>query len=141
MLAIAVIAGVLIAVSVTPAVALTGSAASSGIGLFQRLPSDLAIKPLDQKTRIYAKDGSKDVQIASFYAQNRDVITWSQLSDVVKNATVAGEDVRYWQHGAVDPLGMVRAAIGDALGHHLQGASTITQQYVKNVCVQEAENL
>ncbi|WP_162850783.1 transglycosylase domain-containing protein [Amnibacterium kyonggiense] len=140
-LAVAVIAGVMIAVSVTPAVALTGSAASQGIGLFQHLPSDLEIKPPDQKTQIFAKDGSKEVKIASFYAQNRDVITWSQLSDVVKNATVAGEDVRYWQHGAVDPLGMVRAAIGDALGHPLQGASTITQQYVKNVCVQEAENL
>ncbi|MGN6445279.1 transglycosylase domain-containing protein [Amnibacterium sp.] len=139
--AVAIIAGVLVAASVTPAVALTGTAAKQSITFFQQLPSDLAIKPLDQKTRIYAKDGSKNVEIASFYAENRQVIGWSQVSRTVENATVAGEDVRYWQHGAVDPFGMVRAAIGDALGHHLQGASTITQQYVKNVCVQEAESL
>ncbi|GAA2753397.1 penicillin-binding protein [Amnibacterium kyonggiense] len=140
MLAIAVVAGVMVAVAVTPAIALTGTTAKSGISAFEELPSDLKISALDQKTEIYAKDGDKDVLIASFFAQNRQVVKWDEISQVAKNAAVAGEDVRYYDHGGIDPLGIVRAAVGNLAGSDLQGASTITQQYVKNVCVQEAEN-
>jgi membrane peptidoglycan carboxypeptidase len=136
-----VIAGVLVAVAVTPAVALTGVAAKQGIGLFENLPSDLKIVPLEQKTEIYAKSGGKNVLLTSFYAQNRDVIGWSGVPATVKNATLAAEDVRFYEHGGVDPLGIVRATVSNALGDDLQGGSTITQQYVKNVCVQEAERL
>ena len=140
MLAVAVIAGVMVAVAVTPAIALTGSSATNGIGSFDELPSDLKIAALDQKTEVYAKSGGKDVRIASFYAQNREVIGWDDVSDVVKHAAVAGEDVRFYEHGGVDPVGIIRATVGNLSGDDLQGASTITQQYVKNVCVQEAEN-
>jgi membrane peptidoglycan carboxypeptidase len=139
MIAVAVIAGVLVAVAVTPAIALTGTTARNGIGLFENLPTDLKITPLDQKTKIYAKSGSKQVLLASFYTQNRDVIPWSQVSPAVKNAAVAGEDVRFYEHGGVDPMGILRATVANLLGKQIQGASTITQQYVKNVCVQEAE--
>src|SRR6187402_2707570 len=141
MLAIAVVAGVMIAVAVTPAIALTGTTAKNGIGLFEDLPSDLKISALDQKTEIYAKNGDKNVLIASFYAQNRQVVTWNQVSQVAKNAAIAGEDARFYDHGGIDPLGIVRATVANLAGKDLQGASTITQQYVKNVCVQEAENL
>ena len=140
MLAIAVIAGVMVAVAVTPAIALTGTTAKKGIGIFEQLPQDLTIAPLDQKTEIYAKSGGKDVLIASFYAQNRQVVGWNDISQVAKNAAIAGEDVRFYDHGGIDPLGIVRATVANLSGKDLQGASTITQQYVKNVCVQEAEN-
>ncbi|RIX27920.1 PASTA domain-containing protein [Amnibacterium setariae] len=140
MLAIAVIAGVMVAVAVTPAIALTGTTAKNGISLFEDLPSDLKIAALDQKTEIYAKDGDKEVLLASFYAQNRQVVTWKQINQIAKNAAIAGEDVRYYDHGGVDPVGIVRATVANLAGKDLQGASTITQQYVKNVCVQEAEN-
>jgi membrane peptidoglycan carboxypeptidase len=140
MLAIAVIAGVMVAVAVTPAIALTGTTTKNGIGLFEDLPSDLSISALDQKTEIYAKNGTKNVLIASFYAQNRQVVTWKEISQVAKNAAIAGEDVRFYEHGGIDPVGILRATVANLSGDDLQGASTITQQYVKNVCVQEAEN-
>ena len=95
MLAIAVIAGVMVAVAVTPAIALTGTTAKNGIGLFEELPSDLKITALDQKTEIYAKDGDKDVLLASFFAQDRQVVKWDQISQIAKNAAIAGEDVRF----------------------------------------------
>src|SRR3954452_1171880 len=141
MIAVAVIAGVMVAVAVTPAIALTGTTAKNGIGLFEDLPTDLKIAPLDQKTKIYAKSGSKDVLLASFYTQDREVIPSSDVTTTVKNATLAAEDVRFYDHGGVDPTGIVRALVANALGKEIQGASTITQQYVKNVCVQEAEQL
>jgi membrane peptidoglycan carboxypeptidase len=137
----AAIAGVLVAVTVTPAVAVTGIAANRSLGFFENLPSDLTITPLDQQTQIYARSHGKDVRIASFYTQNRQVVQWQDVAQTVKKAALAGEDVRFYDHGGVDPTGIARAVVADLLGKTIQGASTITQQYVKNVCVMEAERL
>ena len=141
MLGVAVVAGLMITVGVAPAIALTGVGAKNGIGLFQNLPAKLAITPLDQKTRLYAKDNGKQVLLASFFNQDRDVLTWSQVPAVVKNATLAAEDVRFYQHGPIDPNGIARALVSNFMHKDIQGASTISQQYVKNVCVQQAEAL
>jgi membrane peptidoglycan carboxypeptidase len=135
------LAGVMVAVLVTPAVALSGVAARSAIGAFEDLPGDLAIVPLDQRTKVYAKSHGKDVLLASFFTQDREVVPWSAVPTTVKDAAIAGEDVRFYHHGGVDPNAIIRAAVADLLGQNLQGASTITQQYVKNVCVQQAEAL
>jgi membrane peptidoglycan carboxypeptidase len=139
MLGVAVVAGLMITVGVAPAIALTGVGAKNGIGLFENLPDDLKIVDLQQKTEIYATSNGKPVQIASFYNQNREVIPWADVSATVKNATLAAEDVRFYTHGGVDPTGILRAVVSDIGGGGQQGASTITQQYVKNVCIQEAE--
>ncbi len=141
MLGVAVVAGLMLTVGIVPAIAVTGAGAKGGIGLFQDLPQDLKITDLQQKTQIYAKDGSKEKLIASFYNQDRDVIGMQDVAATVKNATLAAEDVRFYQHGGVDPMGIVRAVAVDVLHKDSQGASTISQQYVKNVCVQEAELL
>jgi membrane peptidoglycan carboxypeptidase len=137
--AVAAIAGTLIACVVTPAVAIAGSATNQQINAFQSLPGSLDITPLDQKTRIYAKDKGKTVLLASFFSQNRDVVKWQDVPKTVKNATLAAEDVRFYQHGPVDPSGIARALVSNLMHKDIQGASTISQQYVKNVCVQQAE--
>jgi membrane peptidoglycan carboxypeptidase len=137
--AVAGIAGVLVAVLLTPAVALSGAGAKQGIGLFESLPGDLKIGALQQRTSIYATSHGKPVLLASFYAQNRVVIPWDAVPLSVQDAAIAGEDVRFYHHGGVDANAIARAAVADVLGKSLQGASTITQQYVKNVCVQQAE--
>jgi membrane peptidoglycan carboxypeptidase len=137
--AVAAIAGTLIACVITPAVAIAGSATKSQISAFQSLPGSLDITPLDQKTRIYAKSKGKQVLLASFFSQNRDVVKWADVPETVKEATLAAEDVRFYQHGPVDPSGIARALVSNVMGKDIQGASTISQQYVKNVCVQQAE--
>ncbi|MGN6446021.1 transglycosylase domain-containing protein [Amnibacterium sp.] len=139
--AVAAIAGTLIACVVTPAVAIAGSVTKQQIDAFQSLPGNLDITPLDQKTRMYAMDGKKRVLLASFFSQNREVIGWDQVPTTVRNATLAAEDVRFYQHGPIDPNGIVRALVSNAMHKDIQGASTISQQYVKNVCVQQAEAL
>ncbi|MGT2427334.1 transglycosylase domain-containing protein [Amnibacterium kyonggiense] len=137
--AVAAIAGTLIACVITPAVALAGGATKQQINAFQSLPSTLDITPLDQKTRMYAKSNGKEVLLASFFDQDRDILTWDQVPDTVKNATLAAEDVRFYQHGPIDPSGIARALVSNLMHRDIQGASTISQQYVKNVCVQQAE--
>ena len=140
-LGIALVAGLMLTVGVVPAVALTGMGAKGGVGLFAPLPDDLKIADLQQKTQIYAKRGKKDVLLASFYNQNREVIPWSDVPDTVKDATLAAEDARFYEHGGVDPMGIVSALVGNVVHRGSRGASTISQQYVKNICIQEAELL
>ncbi|MDQ1576837.1 MAG: hypothetical protein QOH55_1987 [Microbacteriaceae bacterium] len=140
-----VIAGLLVTAAVTPAIAVTGMAAQSTIGIFEGLPEYLAVDQLAQPTTIYAKDSKgADVQLATFYAQNRQSVTSDQISPNVKNAAIAGEDPRFYTHGGVDLQGTLRAIVLTTLkkagqGGSVQGGSSITQQYVKNVLLQVCE--
>ncbi|MBF4462023.1 MULTISPECIES: transglycosylase domain-containing protein [unclassified Rathayibacter] len=134
--------GLLITVGVTPALAVTGLAENNPIGLFETVPEYLELGQLAQKTEIYAKnsDGT-DALLASFYAQNREEVAFDQVSQFVKDAAVATEDPRFYEHGGVDLQGTIRAVLSNLVGDDLQGGSSITQQYVKNVLVQKAESL
>ncbi|MGT2425388.1 transglycosylase domain-containing protein [Amnibacterium kyonggiense] len=135
-LGVLVVAGLMLTVGVAPAIALS----ASNSGPFA-LSDDLKIAQLQQKTRIYAKKGGKDVLLASFYVQNRESITWDDVPASVKNATLGAEDPRFYDHGGVDPMGIVSALVNNVIHGSNRGASTISQQYVKNVCIQEAELL
>ncbi|MEV0073815.1 transglycosylase domain-containing protein [Amycolatopsis sp. NPDC050768] len=73
--------------------------------------------------------------IATLYAQYRIPVTAAQISPAMKAAIVDIEDRRFYTEGGVDPQGMLRAAVNDSSGGDLQGASTITQQYVKNYLI------
>ncbi|NQX27887.1 penicillin-binding protein [Microbacteriaceae bacterium VKM Ac-2854] len=134
--------GLLITVGVTPALAATGLADNNPIGIFETVPEFLDLGQLAQKTEIYAKnsDGS-DKLLASFYAQNREEVAWDDVSDYAKNAAIDTEDPRFYEHGGVDLQGTIRAVVSNLFGNDLQGGSSITQQYVKNVLIQKAESL
>ena len=83
---------------------------------------------LAQPTKIYSADGKL---LAKLYLQNREVVPISEMASDLVNGVVAVEDERYYQHGGVDPVGIVRAVFTTASGDR-QGASTITQQYIRN---------
>lgn len=139
-IAASVAAATLVTVGLTPALATVGMAASGTIGIFENLPGYLRIGELSEKSEIYAtrSDGTP-VLLASFYDQNRVEVGWDQISQFVKDAAVASEDPRFYEHGGIDLQGTVRAAITTATGRETQGGSSIAQQYVKNVRVQECE--
>jgi penicillin-binding protein 1A len=63
--------------------------------------------------------------------EDRTVVSIEDIPDTVKNALVAMEDKRFYDHPGIDILGMVRAVYYMALGKGLQGGSTITQQLAK----------
>jgi len=134
-----VVAGLLVTAAVTPAVAVTGLAANNSLGMFEGLPEYLKLDQLPQNTTIYAKKGTTDVPIASFYAQNRVVVKWGDISQYAKDAATSGEDPRFYQHGGIDIQGTIRGALSTFVKGDTQGGSTITQQYVKNVKVQMCE--
>jgi membrane peptidoglycan carboxypeptidase len=136
------VAAVLISAAVTPAIAVSGVATNSVLGVFDDLPEYLKINDLAEKTSIYAKAGDgSDVLLASFYAQNREMVDLDQISPYVIDAAIATEDPRFYQHGGVDLIGTTRALISNATGGEVQGGSSISQQYVKNILVMRAEDI
>ena len=144
MFGFSVIAGVLVTVMVTPALAVTGVTASNGIGIFDSLPEFIEIGTQPQRNEIYATNGTNPdgspiyQQIAQVYSQNRQEVQWDGVSQFLKDATVAGEDRRFYEHGGVDLQGVIRAALGNVAGGDTSGASTLSMQLVKHIYIQEA---
>ncbi|MDQ0145948.1 transglycosylase domain-containing protein [Pseudarthrobacter niigatensis] len=127
---VSALCGALVAGLMVPAAALTETAVSGGsAALTTDLPNDVFSAPPAQMTRVLAADGSL---IATLFDENRTRIPLDQMSPNIKNAIVAVEDYRFYQHGGIDPEGIFRALAVDAAGGH-QGASTLTQQYVTNM--------
>ena len=94
--------------------------------------TDLVDGPLPQTSTVTDNAGNP---IARFFDpnQNRQVLAPEQISPAMKAAIVAVEDRRFYEHQGVDWQGTMRAVIANsASGDVVQGASTLTQQYVKN---------
>lgn len=143
MLGLSAVAGVLVTVMVTPALAVTGMAASNTIGIFESLPEYLRINEQTQRNVLYAQNTANPedgyTAIATVYAENREEVGWDEVSQYIKDATVAGEDRRFYDHNGVDVQSIVRAAVGNAVSGGIEsGASTLTMQLVKNIFITEA---
>ena len=81
-----------------------------------------------EPTRVYDSKGN---DIADFYLQQRRSVTLDQISPYVIQGTIDTEDKRFYSHSGIDPWGIVRASVGSLFGGG-EGASTITQQLVRN---------
>lgn len=128
LVATSVVAGLIGAGLLMPAIGATGAVARGGVDFFDSLPAEYQASPLAQQSRILAADGST---IATFYSENRIVVPLSKIAPVMQKAQVAIEDYRFYEHGGVDIKGIVRAAVNNASSEDTQGASTLTQQFVK----------
>ncbi|GLY19503.1 penicillin-binding protein [Kineosporia rhizophila] len=130
------VAGVLAAGLAVPAIGASGLAATSAIDAFNELPSELEQSQMAANTRVLAADGSL---LATFYDENRELVGIKQVSPFMQTAIVAIEDERFYEHGGVDPKGLIRAlVVNEISGGVSQGASTLTQQLVKNMLKQAA---
>src|SRR6202044_4089942 len=69
---------------------------------------------------------------------DRQPVNYNQISPAMLDAIVAIEDDRFWQHGALDVKGTMRALVNDLEHKPIQGGSTLEQQYVKNVLILQA---
>ena len=104
---------------------------SFGAGLLAA-PIDYNFQPIQPKSVLLLDNSGRFV--ASIRSpQDQELVSSQKIPVVLKNAVVAAEDERFFEHAGVDPLAILRALWRDATGAHLQGGSTITQQYVKNV--------
>jgi len=118
------------------AIVVLGMAAGAIFALSRNLPSleSMQRNPTAINTRIYDQHG---VLIAELHgAENRTLVSGQQIPEVMKQATVAVEDQRFYEHHGVDFQSLFRAIVTDIrAGTTVQGGSTITEQYVKNAYV------
>ena len=109
-----------------------GLALGSVQGMIETTPTDYNLKPKYSATIIYDDSGGK-TEVLSDYSSNRIIVDYDQIPANLRNAFIAIEDERFYEHNGVDLKGIIRAGF-TALrnGGATQGASTITQQLIKN---------
>ncbi|MBI1378909.1 MAG: PASTA domain-containing protein [Frankiales bacterium] len=129
------VAGALVAFLAAPAVLPPAYAARQAVYAWDDLPTAL---PLDAELplrSVLTDDEGKP--FAVFYGQNRVPVSLANVSPAVVDALLATEDDRFYEHGPVDLTGLARAVLRNSGGAR-QGASGITQQYVKNLLLTQA---
>lgn len=132
---ISALGGVLAAGLLAPLATGVNAMTNATKSTLEELPEELKPTDLPEQSIVYAADGT---ELARFYDQNRLVVPLSEVSEHLINAVIATEDRRFYTHGGVDPEGLVRAMLINSFTSKTQGASTLTQQYVKNMLINQA---
>jgi membrane peptidoglycan carboxypeptidase len=127
---LSVIAGLLVTGIALPIVGGAGLVARNAAQTFISLPVP-ALAQLPARSEILGSGGNL---IAYYYPNHiyRVPVSYRQISPAMRDAIVAIEDSRFYQHGALDIHGSLRALLTDLAGGQVQGGSTLAQQYVKN---------
>ena len=112
--------------------------ASAGIGVFNGIRDDapdisnIDVTPTGFSTFVYDTDGNQIAKLVSTDS-NRIPVTWDMIPENLAHAFVAIEDARFYDHNGIDIQGIIRAAVvGIKNRNFSEGASTITQQLLKN---------
>lgn len=134
---LSVIMGVMIAGTLLPVLATIGVVTNGSLNGYNGIPSTLTKPPLPQRTVVLAADGTK---IATLYYQDRIEVPISEISSIMQDAIISIEDSRFYSHNGFDLRGTLRALVSNATTGRVQGGSTITQQYVKNILLGSAKS-
>ncbi len=123
--------GLLAGLIVAPAAMAAGLGAIRGTDLWDAIPVEVPFDaPLPQRSVMVDRNGEV---FATLFAEDRIPVSREQLSPLFVDALLATEDARFYEHNGVDVLGTGRALLNNVLGGDRQGASTITQQWIKNL--------
>lgn len=133
---VSALAGVVVAGLALPAAGAIGTGAKAAVETYSGLPAEFTAPPLPRKSVIAASDGTP---IAELYYENRIEVPLDAISPNLQRAIVAIEDSRFYEHTGVDLRGTARALANNLAGEEVQGGSTITMQYIKNLLVTMAE--
>jgi penicillin-binding protein 1A len=123
----------LIIVAIFATVGIAAALAGVVVGVTRGMPSlgQLERHTLAQTSILYDSNGAQIAQLHG--ATDRLSVPSAQIPTALKDATVAVEDQRFYEHHGVDFIAVARAALADLrAGHVVQGASTLTEQYIKN---------
>ncbi len=132
-----VVMGVMVSGVLLPVLATVGIVTNGSFNGYNGIPSTLTKPPLPQRTVVLAADGTN---IATLYYQDRIEVPIAEISQVMQDAIIAIEDSRFYSHHGFDLRGTLRALVSNATSGNVQGGSTITQQYVKNILLGSAKS-
>lgn len=137
MVGLSVLSGVLIAGLALPFAGLAGFGVRNVQQMVEELPLELAGQPSSERTRILTREGKL---LATLYDENRiELQSLDDVAPVMRNAIVSIEDDRFFEHGALDVKGTIRALVANQAGGKIvQGGSSITQQLVKLTLLEQA---
>jgi membrane peptidoglycan carboxypeptidase len=136
----ALVTGALAALALLPVVGVAGIAARDAAKTFNGIPLQ-GLGQVPSRSELVDSSG----HLLAYYYPGyptpiyRVPVNYNQIAPVMRQAIVAIEDARFWQHGALDLRGTLRAIALDLSGKAVQGGSDIAQQYVKNACVLTAK--
>jgi membrane peptidoglycan carboxypeptidase len=137
MLAVSAVLGVIVAGLAIPFAGVLSVGARNASEAMDDLPEELDTENLPQRTQILDSQGNV---MATIYDQNRVEVSLDQISRTMVKSILAIEDYRFYEHGALDLKGTLRAFVTNAAnsGETVQGGSSITQQLVKQTLVTQA---
>jgi membrane peptidoglycan carboxypeptidase len=136
LVALSAVMGVLVAGLVIPFAGVLGMGTKAVSKSMKNFPIKVANDPLPQRTRVLDAHGKV---IATFYDQNRVYVPLDKIAPIMRQALLAIEDARFYDHGALDVKGTVRAFITNQANSGVtQGGSSITQQLAKMTQVSQA---
>ncbi|MFC7625722.1 transglycosylase domain-containing protein [Microlunatus sp. GCM10028923] len=130
-----VLAGVLVAGLFVPFAGLAGVTGQAAAGELENLPAELETPPQAERSKVLLGNGEV---LTYFYDENRIYVPMAKIAPVMIQAQLAIEDHRFYEHGAMDLIGTLRAFVRTSSGD-TQGGSTLSQQYVKMVLVESCE--
>jgi membrane peptidoglycan carboxypeptidase len=137
-LGVSALSGALAAGLAIPFAGLAGFGTERASESFEQLPQEMKVRPLPVRSKILDASGRP---IANIFEQNRVPVKLKDISPIMKKAVIAIEDSRFYEHGALDAKGTLRALLRNKTeGSVTQGGSSITQQFVKMTLVQQARN-
>ncbi len=137
MIAISAVLGLLVGGLAIPFAGALGVASKSAAGGLKDLPQELRAQPLSERTRLLSSGGKT---IATFYDENRRSVKLEEVAPIMRTAILSIEDYRFYQHGALDLKGTLRAFLTNkAGGGVVQGGSSITQQMSKMTLLAQAK--
>lgn len=117
-------------------VMIVGCFAAFGVynGVVSKSPSldSINVVPTSYATTIYYSDGATVTKTLASSGSNREYVAYDNISEHAINAFIALEDERFWDHNGIDIQGIFRVAFVDLVTGKQHGASTITQQLIKN---------
>src|SRR4051794_14738446 len=134
---VSVLAGVLIAGLFVPMAGLMGVGSKAAADELNNLPAELATPIPPTRSKVLMANGRT---LAYFYDENRIYVPLNKIAPVMRQAQLAIEDHRFYEHGALDVKGTLRALVRNTANDGVtQGGSSITQQYVKMVQIEACQ--
>nr|MDT0658455.1 transglycosylase domain-containing protein [Micromonospora sp. DSM 115978] len=119
----------MVAAAAFPAVAVSGLMAKAGAESFENLPAELTVPQAPQASQVLAADGKTTVAV--FFDENRRDVALADVAPVMRDAMIAAEDQKFYEHSGIDFRGFLRALVANSSGQSQQGASTLTMQLVR----------
>jgi penicillin-binding protein 1A len=132
----------LIVLAIVVPLAVLAATAAGGAVYFGASCDLSSLRPVRQtdSSLVYGANGSLIGVLPA--VENRTAVPRDEIGSWMPKATVAIEDRRFYQHGGVDPIGILRALVADvSAGHIVQGGSTITQELVRNLYLSPEQTL